>query len=323
MRLRRGPLVRKSAPDPGKPGTGTPAWEAIQFLSAERELLEAAERAASMEPPSDWLSLLRLLGIEPWARLMWELPAARYPALSSQLPAMSSVDVQRAWTGTSGEHLVLQSTPFLRYALWAGAAYGAPTAPGEFTALDYGCGYGRIARLMLKYVDFERLWGVDPWDHSIELAWQVGFRTDRFLKSDELPRDLPLPPRAFDLVYSFSVFTHLSAEAAAAALSAIARHIRPGGVLVITLRPCDFWNIDFHGTLPEAERATMMLAHDEAGYAFRPHAQGSSDTREALYGDTSWDLEEFQRRFGRWRVVDVDRVAVDPYQLYVTLVLKS
>ena len=49
-----------------------------------------------------------------------------------------------------------------------------------------------------------------------------------------------LPSGSFDLIYAYSVFSHLSEPASDAWVSEFRRLLAPGGLLVITTRPRDF-----------------------------------------------------------------------------------
>ncbi|MEY3206086.1 MAG: hypothetical protein RLZZ21_2417 [Planctomycetota bacterium] len=81
----------------------------------------------------------------------------------------------------------------------------------------------RLLRLMLKFAPADGLHGVDPWHRSIDLCREHGIPC-RLALSDYVPRSLPYDG-PFDLVYAFSVFTHLSESTARAALSTIRRSI--------------------------------------------------------------------------------------------------
>src|SRR4029077_744564 len=45
-----------------------------------------------------------------------------------------------------------------------------------------------------------------------------------------------------DLIYAFSVFTHLSERAAIMALTTLRRYVARGGLFVITIRPKEYWD---------------------------------------------------------------------------------
>ncbi|TCF98175.1 hypothetical protein BZM26_27090 [Paraburkholderia strydomiana] len=61
--------------------------------------------------------------------------------------------------------------------------------------------------------------------------------------SECLPTDLPFANCKFNLIYAFSVFTHLSERAATAALTACRKHIYEDGLMaitIVTVRPRPF-----------------------------------------------------------------------------------
>ena len=53
-----------------------------------------------------------------------------------------------------------------------------------------------------------------------------------------------LPEGDFDLAYSFSVFTHISEAAAGACLGALHAALNPGGLLILTIRPPAYLDLD-------------------------------------------------------------------------------
>ena len=133
------------------------------------------------------------------------MPNRHYPGLSSILPKMSSESVQNAWTGTSGKTLLNQTNPFVRYIL--SVSSWQPHQIDTFKVLDYGCGYGRISRLMMKYVDVEGMFGADPWQESITLVHEAGFG-ENFMLTDEVPSELPYEENSFDLICIKSFFSY-------------------------------------------------------------------------------------------------------------------
>lgn len=71
----------------------------------------------------------------------------------------------------------------------------------------------------------------------------------------------------FDLIYAFSVFAHLSKKTAHVVLSALRDHIGDIGVLVLTIRPKEYWHLHGSGTVA----AVVIETHDETEFAFVPH----------------------------------------------------
>jgi len=157
------------------------------------------------------------------------MPDPRHPALSSVLPKMADEQVQRDWTGNAGVPLLAQSLNFVRsVALKYREATGA--ALQEASILDFGCGYGRLLRLMTFYAPPSRIWGVDPWNRSLEIC-QADRMPMHLALSDYLPRSLPVGEARFELIYAFSVFTHLSRRTTLMALATLRHATLSAGVL--------------------------------------------------------------------------------------------
>lgn len=96
--------------------------------------------------------------------------------------------------------------------------------------LDFGCGAGRLAGLLLASRAVDTLTGVDV--DAAAIRWcQRRLPAGRFLAIAPAP-PLPFPPAAFDLVLAASVFTHFDEPAQLAWLDELARVLAPGGLLV-------------------------------------------------------------------------------------------
>ena len=108
---------------------------------------------------------------------------------------------------------------------------GAPLEEMD-SILDFGCGCGRIARWFSE-LSRPQLHGCD---YNAELiAWcdaQLPFLDARV---SGLEPPLPYERSAFDFVYAFSVFTHLSVELARSWIEELARLLRPGGLMWFTV----------------------------------------------------------------------------------------
>jgi SAM-dependent methyltransferase len=195
------------------------------MIEFSRDTLRRAEEAAAngLEPA---LAALRPLGLGDFGLLMLSMPNGEYPALSRVLPAMASAEAQRHWTGSHGVDLLRQSEAFVRIAeATFGRVAGRPLENASM--LDFGCGYGRLIRLMYFYSDPARIVGCDPWDRSLILCREAGL-TCRLDQTDCLPESLPYPDASFDFVYAFSVFTHTSPRATRMALRVLRKVIRAG-----------------------------------------------------------------------------------------------
>lgn len=283
----------------------------LEYIAEE---LTRLERDAAVSSRAEAFAGLRRLGLEDFGYALLTMPNPAYPKLSRLLPAMAADDVQRNWTGNAGEPLLRQSAAFVRALSYNFARHTGRTLEGA-RVLDFGCGYGRLARLLYYFVDEPDLYGVDPWDLSIQLCHEAGLG-DRFRVSEYLPTSLPVDDVRFDLLYAFSVFTHLSRRATLTSLATLRRHVADTGLLTITIRPVEYWAHDPH-TTPDQRRA-YMAQHRREGFAFNPHIRAAIDG-DVTYGDTSLTLDWLAHEAPEWRVVGTDRSLEDPFQRYVFL----
>ena len=291
------------------------------MLSYSDDIIVAAEEVAKAGDIDEVLGKLRQLCLDDFAELLLELPTVRLPNLSSVLPRMASEEVQKNWTGNSGMALLCQTASFVRLAV---LNYQSLRGHGveNGTILDFGCGYGRIIRLLYYFTSPANIWGVDPRQESIDICRADGVRA-HFAVSDYLPTALPLENTNFDLIYSFSVFTHLSQRAATQALRTLRRYVGKDGLLVITIRPIEYWHLpDSAGGNPQ-ERARLFGEHQSNGFAFFPHGLAAAVIDgEATYGDASISLGWLKQCAEHWDLVKYDRSLVDPLQLHAYLVPK-
>src|SRR5215475_8615963 len=130
----------------------------IEAVELKLRSIEADERINSFEGA---VSALRVLGLEDFGYVFMSMPDPRFPKLSRLLPRMATEAVQRGWTGASGETLLRQTCAFVRsvacnYTRFTGRSLE------RASILDFGCGYGRIARLMYYFSDPSQMAGVDP-----------------------------------------------------------------------------------------------------------------------------------------------------------------
>ncbi len=239
------------------------------------------------------------------------------PALNEFLPRMPSDKIQTNWTGGAGHSLLKQSTAFVRSVVsYYHCLAQKPLSQG--TLLDFGCGWGRLTRLFYKYLPYDSIWAVDPWDSSISICRECHLLGHIEL-SDDIPRTLPVGDQKFNLIIAFSVFTHLSEKVANIAAATLARHLEDDGILVITIRPREFWRF-FLNAKEDGQRQAEQLerAHDACGYAFSPHLRRKVEG-EVTYGDASMTLEYVKSHFTDLKIIGIDWTVADQYQLYVYL----
>lgn len=285
------------------------------LLSDDAAAIAAAERRAAAGGSLEQVltELRSSLSLDAFGLLMIGLPREDLPALSRLLPRMASEESQRNFTGNAGVPLLGQTLSFVRALAYNYAAIRNRSL-SDARILDYGCGYGRITRLMYYYTDPSNLWAVDPWDVAVDLCRDAGL-LGNLAQSDYLPQRLPAPENGIDVMFAFSVFTHTSRSATDAALGALRKHIADDGLLAITIRSPEYWEADPYYA---ADAKAYQDLHAKHGFAYAPHQRDTVEG-EATYGDTSMTLDFLAKAYPDWEIVGTDWSMIDYNQRYVFL----
>jgi SAM-dependent methyltransferase len=122
--------------------------------------------------------------------------------------------------------------------------------------LDFGCGAGRTLRHFLAEAEHAEFYGCDIDGPSIDWLTENFSPPLHVFQSGELP-SLPQPDGFFDLIYAFSVFTHL-ADRWAGWLLELHRVLEPEGLLLATFLSEPHWETYEHGAWAE-DRAGMNV----------------------------------------------------------------
>lgn len=275
------------------------------------ELLEALDARCQhdSEPDYGWF---RELSDDLWAILLTK-QYSLYPSLRAALPDLPNPDLQRRFNGRSGVELATSSLGFYGRLKDLYARHGAKPLD-ESRVLDFGCGWGRLTRYLARDVASGNLFGCDP-DPAILAVCEQTRVPARLARSEEVPSSLPFRER-FDLIYAFSVFTHLSEEAHEKCLRAIHRGLEQSGVLVLTARPPAY--ITDGLALDGLDEAVGDLESDEQRYAFAPHV--GQPLKVGTFGEAVINLPYMR---GRWSELfslrDVSLQLDDMYQVIITL----
>jgi SAM-dependent methyltransferase len=122
--------------------------------------------------------------------------------------------------------------------------------------LDFGTGWGRIARCFLRDIPAEHIVGVDVEPDLVKIC-RATFPGPRFLGCN------PLPPLSFrdesvDFIVGYSVFSHLSEAACRAWIAEFARILKPGGMAALTTR--GRWFFDYAAALTGTDPYSRALS---------------------------------------------------------------
>jgi SAM-dependent methyltransferase len=269
--------------------------------------------------PEGW-SAFRELDDDLWALLL-TLEYESFPGIRGFLPGLPKPALQQMWNGTSGAALAAQSVCFYRRLKQAWGEHGS----GEIASarvLDFGCGWGRLTRMLARDVDPGNLYGCDPVESILDVCRENGVPAE-LARSEFLPESVPFDD-SFDMVFSFSVFTHISERAHLASLEAIHDSLEPGGLFVATIRPPSYLDLNplmkpVVDELPPDRDATLATAR----YLFAPHeSEGHPQFggQQMDYGETVITLPYVRENWTRWfDLLDVAVMTGDMYQVVLTL----
>jgi SAM-dependent methyltransferase len=210
-----------------------------------------------------------------------------------RLPGFPAPEMQSLTVGSAGRGTLKEALNFYTHVKNVCAKHGRPIRPGS-EILDFGVSWGRIIRFFLKDVDAETLHGVDTSPEFLGAAKDTGVPGHLHL-IDPLGR-LPYDSGSFDLVYAYSVFTHLPERVQDHWLLEIQRVLKPGGIFVATVEPPRF--LDFFMGLNTADPSlhpwhatTAKKIQSEPSLNLRLQTDGfiffvpEGDPAVAVYGD--------------------------------------
>jgi len=167
------------------------------------------------------LGRYRSLSDKEW----FETIAASLSDTSLGLPGFPPPQIQAQFTGRSGRPALEEGFEF--YML---VKSSVPTLTGPI--LDFGCGWGRILRFFLKDLEQKDIHGVDVEPNAIAQCRDTKVPGNiRLIAPHGL---LPFSDGTFQIVYAYSVFTHLPEQVAAHWMREIKRVLKPEGRIVFT-----------------------------------------------------------------------------------------
>ena len=134
---------------------------------------------------------------------------------------MGESDPVRVYEDTGGAHRLLIESMLPEDWSWSGKR-----------VLDFGCGVGRLMRQFAPEAEEAEFWGCDLDRPSIDWLQRNLSPPFHFFLSDDQP-DISQADGFFDLVYAFSVYTHLTDNWAAWMLEHH-RVLKDGGLLLVT-----------------------------------------------------------------------------------------
>lgn len=156
---------------------------------------------------------------------------------SIELPVFPSADIQSRFTGRADFLTLIQAFEFYDVIRKA-CSSSSKTIQSMDAILDFGCGWGRITRIFLRDIEPNKIYGCDCTEDAISICRETNKWCNFDLNNSHPPTEYK--SSMFDLIYAYSVFSHLSEGSQKAWLEEFHRILKPGGMLVVTTRQRDF-----------------------------------------------------------------------------------
>ncbi|OED43302.1 hypothetical protein AB833_04095 [Chromatiales bacterium (ex Bugula neritina AB1)] len=149
------------------------------------------------------------------------------------LPGYPSKETQSRTTflGAS-ESMMRGAFQLYKHVKDACAQHGSPI-DSRTQILDFGCGWGRIARFFLKDMSLQNIHGVDVLS-ELTASCNETFCSNNF-EQIEQKGTIPHATASFDVVFANSVFSHLDEQLNMRWINEIHRVLKPNGLAVLTV----------------------------------------------------------------------------------------
>lgn len=117
-----------------------------------------------------------------------------------------------------------------------GVLKGRDLDPAQLELLEFACGYGRVTRHLVGSFQEVVVSDLDP--DMLGFVKEIA-GADGFLSDVDLAR-VRWPERKFNVVFSYSLFTHLHPDIWRGWFDAVFERVAPGGLMIFTTRGFDF-----------------------------------------------------------------------------------
>ncbi|MBE1424582.1 2-polyprenyl-3-methyl-5-hydroxy-6-metoxy-1,4-benzoquinol methylase [Desulfomicrobium macestii] len=104
----------------------------------------------------------------------------------------------------------------------------------DAVALDFGCGWGRISQTMYRYFRPYNIISADIQSDAVDFCFKSGLATKIIQVYDNNLHQIL--NESVDCIFAYSVFSHLSENAANIWIKEFVRILKPGGAIAVTTR---------------------------------------------------------------------------------------
>lgn len=193
--------------------------------------------------------LFRKDPMDDWFKLMsqsYSNPPVRYKG--AVMPAFPSDQIQAGTTGQSGIATLNEAFVFYKHCVNTFESLGSPIRH-DHQVLDFGSGWGRIARFFLQDVPLSNIHGLDVTPGFTDICRET-FGSPNFHTCEPFP-PTELKDGRFNFIVAYSVFSHLSESACTAWMKEFSRMLAPGGIVAVTTRGRQFFDFCERQKTPE------------------------------------------------------------------------
>jgi len=199
------------------------------------------------------------------------------------MPGFPPPALQTGFIGSSNRDAINEAWTFYRLMADLRDRYGVPLGP-DAQVLDFGCGWGRFARMFLRDVPEGSIWCADSLELALTTCRETGV-PGRMVPLEHMPPST-LPSGRFDTAFAYSVFSHLSPKAHAAWEEEFARVMKPGGLVFVTTQ--GRWFVDSCQEFRDHPDRITSVWHEHLAASFvdRDGSLERYDRGEFLYEET-------------------------------------
>jgi trans-aconitate methyltransferase len=195
-----------------------------------------------------------------------------------QFATFPDAALQAMIVGSSNEQALREAGNFYKHVKGHyAAAMGRPLTDARI--LDFGIGWGRIARFFARDVPYGNVHGVDVMPLMVDVCRRCMVPATAAVT--ESRGETPYRDKYFDLVYAYSVFTHLPEHMCVHWLNQLYRIMQPGALLIMTVEPPRF--IDFCRSIKGGDELSIWHQYLRDCIAKMPDAEKSAANGDLVY----------------------------------------
>ena len=248
-----------------------------------------------------------------------------------QMPGFPSEDIQKGTVGSAGSATLRgEGWKFYKIVKDYADKLNNPVRP-ETKILDFGCGWGRMIRFYFKDIKCENIYGIDVDPMMIDICKNTLHYGNYLVTTPAPPTEFQND--SFDIIYAYSVFSHLKYDIAEKWIEEFSRILKPGGILVATTQgECSF---DYIQVLKDNPKRTRSVWEEYLLKSFDPvedhrkryrngeflyAATGGGEVRDAsFYGEAFIPEQYIKKHFDQYLKLQdfVDNANLLPQALFV------